>query len=71
MILYWLLNSTANIDLWVGVLLATGDLALAAELANHKSTETTRAFYCKPQTKSDVMAKINSLKNKQKQAENE
>ena len=44
----------------------TGDLALAAELANHKSTETTRAFYCKPQTKSDVMAKINSLKNKQK-----
>ena len=49
----------------------TGDLALAAELANHKSTETTRAFYCKPQTKSDVMAKINSLKNKQKQAENE
>ena len=49
----------------------TGDLALAAELANHKSTETTRAFYCKPQTKSDVMAKINSLKNKQKQTENE
>lgn len=49
----------------------TGDLALAAELANHKSTETTRAFYCKPQTKSDVMAKINSLKNKQKQIENE
>ena len=49
----------------------TGDLALAAELANHNSTETTRAFYCKPQTKSDVMAKINSLKNKQKQAENE
>ena len=49
----------------------TGDLALAAELANHKSTETTRAFYCKPQTKSDVMAKINSLKNKQKQSENE
>ena len=28
-------------------------------------------IYCKPQTKSDVMAKINSLKNKQKKAENE
>lgn len=44
----------------------TGDLALAAELANHRSTETTRAFYCKPQSKSDVMNKINALKEKQK-----
>lgn len=44
----------------------TGDLALAAELANHKSTETTRSFYCKPKTKAEVMEKINALKNKSK-----
>ena len=43
----------------------TGDLALAAELANHKSTETTRAYYCKPKSKSEVMDKINALKAKQ------
>ena len=42
----------------------TGDLALAAELANHKSTETTRAFYCRPKTKAEVMDKINALKKK-------
>lgn len=42
----------------------TGDLALAAELANHKSTETTRSFYCKPKTKAEVMEKINALKEK-------
>lgn len=45
----------------------TGDLALAAELANHKSTETTRAFYCRPKTKAEVMNKINALKNKNEQ----
>ena len=43
----------------------TGDLALAAELANHKSTETTRAYYYKPKSKSEVMDKINALKAKQ------
>lgn len=42
----------------------TGDLALAAELGNHKSTETTRSHYCKQRSKSDVMAKINALKSK-------
>lgn len=42
----------------------TGDLALAAELANHKSTETTREFYCRPKTKAEVMDKINALKKK-------
>lgn len=47
----------------------TGDLALAAELANHKSTETTRAFYCKPKTKAEVMDKINALKKKSVNAE--
>lgn len=45
----------------------TGDLALAAELANHKSTETTRSFYCRPKTKAEVMEKINALRN-EKQA---
>ncbi|MFR0074303.1 MAG: tyrosine recombinase XerC [Blautia caecimuris] len=41
----------------------TGDLALAAELANHKSTETTRSFYCRPKTKAEVMEKINALRS--------
>jgi integrase/recombinase XerC len=44
----------------------TGDLSLAASLANHKSTETTREFYCKKQSKSDVRDKINKLKAKNK-----
>ena len=42
----------------------TGDLTLAAELANHKSTETTRAAYLKPKTKAEVRDKINALKAK-------
>ena len=42
----------------------TGDLALAAELANHRSTETTREFYCRKQTKAEVMNKINALRSK-------
>lgn len=49
----------------------TGDLALAAELANHKSTETTRAFYCRPKTKAEVMDKINALKKKSKDVSEE
>ena len=40
----------------------TGDLTLAAELANHKSTETTRSSYIKPKTKSEVRDKINKLR---------
>jgi integrase/recombinase XerC len=48
----------------------TGDLTLAAELANHKSTETTRASYIKPKSKSELREKINALKEKNK-AENE
>ena len=42
----------------------TGDLTLAAELANHKSTETTRSAYVRPKTKSEVRDKINKLRNK-------
>ena len=37
---------------------------MAAELAKHKSTETTRSFYCRPKTKAEVMEKINALKIK-------
>ena len=47
----------------------TGDLALAAELANHKSTETTRASYIKPKSKSELREKINALKEKNKAIE--
>ena len=32
---------------------------------SHKSTETTRSFYCRPKSKSEVMDKINALKAKQ------
>lgn len=44
----------------------TGDLALAAELGNHKSTETTRSAYIRPKSKSEVRDKINALRNKNK-----
>lgn len=44
----------------------TGDLTLAAELANHKSTETTRQSYIKPKSKSELREKINELKEKNK-----
>lgn len=40
----------------------TGDLSLAADLANHKSTETTRAFYTKQKSKSEIRDRINSLR---------
>ncbi len=40
----------------------TGDLALAATLANHKSTETTREFYCEKESKAEVLEKLNRLK---------
>lgn len=44
----------------------TGDLSLAADLANHKSTETTRSFYTKKKSKSEIRDKINALRNKGK-----
>ena len=36
----------------------TGDLALAAELANHTSTETTRSFYIRPKSKVELRDKL-------------
>lgn len=45
---------------------STGDLALAADMANHASVETTRQSYIKPQSKTEVREKIAKLK-KQKQ----
>lgn len=44
----------------------TGDLTLAASLANHKSTETTRESYIRPQSKTEIREKINKLKEKNK-----
>ena len=44
----------------------TGDMSLAAELANHKSIETTRQSYIKPQSKAEIRDKIAKLlKSKQ------
>lgn len=42
----------------------TGDLSLAADLANHKSVETTRSAYIKPQSKSEIRDKIAQLRKK-------
>lgn len=53
------------------VYVETGDLTLAAELANHNSTETTRQSYIKKPSKSEVRDKINSLRNKNKNDEDD
>lgn len=45
----------------------TGDLSLAAEMGNHKSVETTRQSYIKPQSKTEVREKIARLRQKMKQ----
>lgn len=45
----------------------TGDLTLAAELGNHKSTETTRQSYIKPKSKAEIRDKINALRIKNKE----
>jgi integrase/recombinase XerC len=42
----------------------TGDLALAAELGNHMSTETTRKSYIRPKSKTELRDKLDSLKKK-------
>ena len=36
----------------------TGDLALVAELANHKSTETTRKHYLRPKSKTELRDRL-------------
>lgn len=46
----------------------TGDLTLAAELGNHKSTETTREAYIKPKSKAEIRDRIHAL-TKQRAAE--
>lgn len=47
------------------------DIELCAELLNHKSSETSRKFYVKPKSKSDVrneiQAKLKELADKQKE----
>jgi len=48
----------------------TGDLSLAAELANHASTETTRKSYIKPKSKSELRDKLEALKSKKEKEEN-
>lgn len=47
----------------------TGDLSLAASLGNHKSVETTRSAYIKPQSKSEIREKIAKLRQQKKVAE--
>ena len=43
----------------------TGDMTLAAELANHKSIETTRQSYIRPKSKTELRDKLQQLKIKQ------
>jgi len=47
-----------------GIYEKTGDLSLAAEMGNHKSTETTRSAYIKPKSKAEVREKIKEMINK-------
>lgn len=49
----------------------TGDLSLAAEMGNHKSVETTRQSYIKPQSKTEVREKIAKLRKQKKQDDSE
>ena len=53
------------------VYVKTGDLSLAAELGNHKSVETTRQSYIKPQSKAEIREKIKKLANKNASKEDE
>lgn len=47
----------------------TGDLNLAAQWTNHKSSAVTQASYIKPVSKSDLRDKLKLLKVKQKELE--
>ena len=47
----------------------TGDLGLASQWANHKSTAVTQSAYILPPTKTALREKINKLKEKNKQKE--
>lgn len=49
------------------VYVKTGDLTLAAELGNHKSTETTRQSYIKPQSKTEIRQRILEMMKKHKE----
>jgi integrase/recombinase XerC len=48
----------------------TGDLSLAASLGNHRSVETTRQSYIKPQSKSEIREKIAQMRKKKKEDKN-
>ncbi len=58
------IRKTALNDIYV----KTGDLSLAAEMGNHKSVETTRSSYIKPQTKAEVRQKIIKMKQKMQES---
>jgi integrase/recombinase XerC len=60
------IRKTALNDIYV----KTGDLTLASEMGNHKSTEVTRASYIKPQTKAEVREKIVKMKKKMQEEKN-
>ena len=47
----------------------TGDLSLASQWANHKSTAVTQSCYVEKASKSELRDKINKLKEKNKQKE--
>lgn len=49
----------------------TGDLALTAELANHKSTETTRSCYIKPKTKVELRNRLEQITSNKKEVNHE
>ena len=49
----------------------TGDLNLASQWANHKSSATTQAAYLKPVSKSELRDKLKLLKFKQQEIEKE
>lgn len=46
----------------------TGDLSVAADMANHASVETTRQSYIKPKSKTETREKIAEMKRKRQEA---